>query len=266
MATTTNYTWDLPTVGGDEDTWGTKLNGNWTALDTLLGGVNATEFAILDGATVTTDELNLLDGVTATTAEINTLDGITATVTELNLLDGITALTGADTEIVTGTAGTDGQLAQWNADGDVVGVDIDTQSQATWEAGTDTTESLVSPAKVKAAVEALAPFPDPSFAGESGPNFPSTGSLTTIAHGLGVTPKFFMAYAVCVTSNNGYVAGVKVRLPQYVYINEGSIVWADATNVYIRQASTGVNILNTSGTQLALEGSSNWKLRVEAWA
>jgi len=263
MATTTNYTWDLPTVGGDEDTWGTKLNGNWTALDTLLGGVNATEFAILDGATVTTAELNLLDGVTWTLTDYNTL---TATAAELNLLDGLTAVSGADTTIVTGTAGTDGQYAQWNADGDVVGVDIDTQSQATWEAGTDTTESLVSPAKVKAAVEALAPFPDPSFAGESGPNFPSTGSLTTIAHGLGVTPKFFMAYAVCVTSNNGYVAGVKVRLPQYVYINEGSIVWADATNVYIRQASTGVNILNTSGTQLALEGSSNWKLRVEAWA
>jgi len=156
MATTTNYTWDLPTVGGDEDTWGTKLNGNWTALDTLLGGVNATEFAILDGATVTTDELNLLDGVTATTAEINTLDGITATVTELNLLDGITALTGADTEIVTGTAGTDGQLAQWNADGDVVGVTLPTLAEATWETGTDTTEALVSPAKVKAAIDAQA--------------------------------------------------------------------------------------------------------------
>lgn len=117
MATTTNYTWDLPTVGGDEDTWGTKLNGNWTALDTLLGGVNATEFAILDGATVTTAELNLLDGVTWTLADYNTL---TATAAELNLLDGLTAVSGADTTIVTGTAGTDGNLAQWNADGDVV--------------------------------------------------------------------------------------------------------------------------------------------------
>ena len=32
----------------------------------------------------------------------------------------------------------------------------DTQSQATWEAGTGTSESLVSPAKVKAAIDALA--------------------------------------------------------------------------------------------------------------
>ena len=62
---TSNYSWNLPTVGGSEDTWGASLNANWTALDTLLGGTNATEFAILDGATVTTAELNLLDGAIA---------------------------------------------------------------------------------------------------------------------------------------------------------------------------------------------------------
>ena len=91
MAFTTNYSWNLPTVGGSTDAWGDLLNANWTAIDTLLGGTNATEFAILDGATVTTAELNILDGVTATTAEINVLDGITATVTELNYTDGVTS-------------------------------------------------------------------------------------------------------------------------------------------------------------------------------
>jgi hypothetical protein len=40
------------------------------------------------------------------------------------------------------------------------------QSTATWEAGTGTTESLVSPAKVKAAIEALLPEASPSI-GES---------------------------------------------------------------------------------------------------
>jgi hypothetical protein len=63
--TTTNYSWNKPTVGGDEDAWGGFLNGNWDALDTLLGGVTNTEFEILDGATVTTAELNYLDGVTS---------------------------------------------------------------------------------------------------------------------------------------------------------------------------------------------------------
>ena len=77
---TVNYSWTLPTVGGSEDTWGTTLNTLWTDLDTLLGGTNATEFAILDGATVSTAELNLLDGVTATTAEINYVDGVTSNI------------------------------------------------------------------------------------------------------------------------------------------------------------------------------------------
>jgi hypothetical protein len=40
----------------------------------LLGGVTQQEFAILDGATVSTAELNILDGATVTTAEINQLD------------------------------------------------------------------------------------------------------------------------------------------------------------------------------------------------
>jgi len=37
--TTTNYSWNKPTVGGDEYAWGGYLNGNWDSVDTLLGGV-----------------------------------------------------------------------------------------------------------------------------------------------------------------------------------------------------------------------------------
>jgi hypothetical protein len=89
--TTTNYSWNKPAVGGDEDAWGGYLNGNWDSVDTLLGGVTNTEFEILDGATVTTAELNILDGVTATTAELNILDGVTATTAQLNYVDGVTS-------------------------------------------------------------------------------------------------------------------------------------------------------------------------------
>jgi len=50
-ASTTNYSWNLPTVGGDEDAWGGFLNTNWTNLDTLLGGVSQAEFGYVDGVT-----------------------------------------------------------------------------------------------------------------------------------------------------------------------------------------------------------------------
>lgn len=93
MATTTNYSWTKPTVGGDGDAWGGYLNDNLDALDTLLGGVNATEFGILDGATITTAELNYLSGATS---NIQTqIDGIVAgsssgTVTSVSTGGGLT--------------------------------------------------------------------------------------------------------------------------------------------------------------------------------
>jgi len=105
---TTNYGWTLPTVGGSADTWGDELNTLWTDLDILLGGVSATEFAILDGATVATAELNTLDGITATTAELNKLDGVTVSTTEINHLSGVThsiqgQLHGKITSVIAGT-------------------------------------------------------------------------------------------------------------------------------------------------------------------
>jgi len=60
MATTTNYSFNLPTIGGDADAWGTKLNNNWTSLDSILyagGGGGGTVLNLdnysADGLTLT---------------------------------------------------------------------------------------------------------------------------------------------------------------------------------------------------------------------
>lgn len=83
---TTTYNFTLPEVGASEDSWGTKLNANWSLCDDLL-----------DGTTAISPNLSTLTiggtAVTSTAAELNILDGVTSTATELNLLDGVTATT-----------------------------------------------------------------------------------------------------------------------------------------------------------------------------
>lgn len=107
---TVNYSWATPTVGGSEDTWGDDLLANWASLDTLLGGVNATEFARLDGLTASTAELNKLDGVTATTTELNRIAGLTASTSELNKLDGVTVSTAEINRLGGVTSGIQAQI------------------------------------------------------------------------------------------------------------------------------------------------------------
>ena len=158
MATATTNGWfNLPAVGGDSGTWGDTLNANWTALDTLLGtnasGLVAADFVKLAGVTSSAAELNILDGVTATAAEINRVDGltkdlsflnaVTANSTEINKLDGLTATT-AELNFIDGVT----SAIQTQINAKVALGDIPTQTDATWQAGTDTTESLVSAEKI----------------------------------------------------------------------------------------------------------------------
>jgi len=114
MATTTNYSFNKPTINGSENTWGTDLNGNWDSVDSILYGGTAIQPNLVAGAweiggtavTSTADELNLLDGavantvvdnkavvygasgtITATTATFTTTTATTANITTVDLGD-----------------------------------------------------------------------------------------------------------------------------------------------------------------------------------
>jgi len=159
----------------------------------ILDGVTATsaELNILDGVTATSAELNILDGVTATSAELNILDGVTATAAEINRLDGFTGdaddlnyakdlratgVTTSEFDVLDGLTASTAELNKMDGvtattaelnyvDGVTSNIQTQintkaantTQAASEWETGTGTTESIVSPAKVKAAIEELAP-------------------------------------------------------------------------------------------------------------
>jgi len=75
--TTTNYSFTMPEVGASEDTWGTKLNANWSSIDSTLKSVSD----VANAAVTSLADLS----VTATATELNYVDGVTSNVqTQLN--------------------------------------------------------------------------------------------------------------------------------------------------------------------------------------
>ena len=93
---TANLAFVKPEPGASENSWGTKLNANWDAVDAALWGGSALPINLGAGweiggtaVTVTAAQLNALAALTA--GEIGVLDGVTASAAEINALDGVTA-------------------------------------------------------------------------------------------------------------------------------------------------------------------------------
>jgi len=78
--------YNKPTPGTAEDTWGTLLNNNFEAIENAINGAieitpdMAKDYWKIDGF-----------AVTATAAELNELANVTATTTELNYCSGVTS-------------------------------------------------------------------------------------------------------------------------------------------------------------------------------
>jgi len=98
MASTPNYSFVLPTVGGSSGVWGGNLNANWTSTDSLLsGGTPVTGIDInsgsIDGATIGAATKSTGAFTTLSASGTITFGGValTATGTEINYLDGVTS-------------------------------------------------------------------------------------------------------------------------------------------------------------------------------
>lgn len=169
--TTTTFALNKPTVGGDDNAWGSDLNANADKIDDLLDGTTAIKPNLSEGLwkvggtaiTATAAEINYIDGVTsAIQTQLDNKQALDADLTAIAGLssNGLVARTGAGTAAArTVTAGTGITVT----DGDGVAgnptVAADLASQAEAQAGTDNTK-LMTPLRTAQAITALASLAD----------------------------------------------------------------------------------------------------------
>ena len=131
--------------------------------------------------------------------------------------------------------------------------------QATWDAGTDTAERPISPAKLAARIAALIrpPYAPADVA-------VTLGAATTFTHGLGGTPDVVQFWLVCETAEHGYSVGDAVRLGEYDDGNAvGCSTWADTTQVGAVMKSTYTINEKNAATSRNIT-AARWRLRVRA--
>lgn len=140
-----------------------------------------------------------------------------------------------------------------------------------WEVGTSTRYSYISPADVKAAIDALSPISAQSYE-SAGQTITSAGALT-LAHGLASKPKIINYYLRCLTAEAGYSVGDELHdilgvRDTNTTQSRGMAVVVDATNINIRFSSTTsvfANMNFTTGASTPLT-NANWELYVQAWS
>lgn len=145
------------------------------------------------------------------------------------------------------------------------GVDTDgiigDQTTETWETGTGTTESLVSPAKVKAAILANTSGVQ-KYIGTPLSSW-SVNANYAFAHNLGTTPSNVTVCLTAKTANNGFSSG-DVIMPGSGYRYAGWGIYINkvtTSSVQLRVNGSGIRWDNPStGAQFSIQDSTNWSL------
>lgn len=94
----------------------------------------------------------------------------------------------------------------------------------------------------------------------------TNGSTVTIPHGRGVVPSRVEVGAVCATSEHSFPVNCEINVNTPFVVDGGSYgaTWyADATNIYIRVAGSGLRAISSSS--LAVLTAANWRFRARAW-
>ncbi|RWA87918.1 MAG: hypothetical protein E5V95_13640 [Mesorhizobium sp.] len=105
---------------------------------------------------------------------------------------------------------------------------------------------------------------------ESAPQTWTNGGTLTLAHGLGVRPNIYHAYATCISADGGYSAGEEILLAAWASDaadGRGVSLRPDATNIKVVMGANGLVMLSaTGGYSYKSNPSSTWKLIIRAWA
>ena len=136
-------------------------------------------------------------------------------------------------------------------------------TQSDWDAGTSTTEGLISPAKLRSQTKG-ADF----VSAEIG--IPGDGAtIAALPHGLGQIPSFVTVELVCKIAELGYLVGdianINTHMNNTATAHNGVGVKYDATNIEAIIAASGIDLISFNTGSASDITTTNWRLVFRAW-